>query len=69
MPAFSIEPAALLPFAFALIGLLYVITSAIFVYHWYEYAVNRQVRTLSLTVYFAATLPLVALMGAIVLFT
>lgn len=68
MPTFTGDLSTLMTLAFYLIAIFYIIFSVIFYYHWSQYAVDRKVRNLTLLIYILTTLPLLAIMGAMLFF-
>lgn len=66
MFTFSGDLADLLTLGFYIVSIAYVIFTVVLYYHWMEYAMDERVRTLSLTIYFFISLPLLALMGAMI---
>jgi hypothetical protein len=65
-PSITIDLPTLMTLGFYLLALLYVIFSVIFYYHWMQYAVDKRVRSVSLSLYIFTTLPLITIMGLMI---
>ncbi len=60
--------ATFLTMAFYLTLIIYVIYSVVLYYHWHNYSSDQRASAMTYGLYFAITLPLLALMGAVILF-
>lgn len=61
LPFFSAD--ALIPLVFYIALGLYAIFTGVLYYHWNAYAYNNKVVALTYIVYFALTIPLIAILG------
>lgn len=64
----EVYPSVWLQLVFLILLLVYVIYSVILVFHWKNYGLNLTVTSLTLTLYFAITVPLFLTMAAILYF-
>lgn len=61
----SMDLATILTLIFYIMSLFYVIFSVVFYYHWMQYAVDKNIRRITLLTYLATTLPLIGIMALI----